>query len=94
MLRSFDLEKESLEEHNPFDFFLQPTACAIGSTYHTTLQATPCQLVFGRKMIHNIAFKANWDQIQKRKQDIINKSNKKKATVKFPMNIRLETKFY
>jgi hypothetical protein len=50
---------------------------AIRSTYHTTLQATPCQLVFGRDMIHNIAFRANWDQIQKRNQDIINKSNQK-----------------
>jgi hypothetical protein len=47
------------------------------STYHTTLQATPCQLVFGRDMIHNIAFKSNWDLIQKRNQDIINTSNQK-----------------
>jgi hypothetical protein len=31
--------------------------------------------MFGRDMIHNIAFRANWDQIQIRKQDIINKSN-------------------
>jgi hypothetical protein len=38
---------------------------------------TPCQLVFGRDMIHNIAFKANWNRFQKRKQDIIDKSNKK-----------------
>jgi hypothetical protein len=50
---------------------------AIRSTYHTTLQATSCQLVFDRDMIHNIAFRANWDQIQKRKQHIINKSNQK-----------------
>jgi hypothetical protein len=50
---------------------------AIRSTYHTTLQETPCQLVFGRDMIHNISFRANWDQIQKRKQDIINNSNQK-----------------
>jgi hypothetical protein len=50
---------------------------AIRSTYHTILQATPCQLVFGRDMIHNVAFRANWDQIQKRKQDIINKPNQK-----------------
>jgi hypothetical protein len=28
-------------------------------------------------MIHNIAFRANWDQIQERKQDIINNSNQK-----------------
>jgi hypothetical protein len=52
---------------------------AIRSTYHTTLQATSCQFVFGRDMIRNIAFRANWDQIQKRKQDIINKSNQKEV---------------
>jgi hypothetical protein len=59
MLRSFDLEKENLEEDNPFEYFLQSTAWAIRSTYHTALS---CQLVFGRD---NIACKANWDQIQK-----------------------------
>jgi hypothetical protein len=42
MLRSFDLgnNHENLEEDNPFDYFLQSTAWAIRSTYHTTLQAT------------------------------------------------------
>jgi hypothetical protein len=67
MIRSFDLENnhENLEqEDTPFDYFLKSTSWAIRSTYHTTLQATPCQLVFGRDMIHNIAFTANWNQIQ------------------------------
>jgi hypothetical protein len=50
---------------------------AIRSTYCITLQATPCQLVFGRDMIHKIAFRENWDRIKKRKKDIINKSNQK-----------------
>jgi hypothetical protein len=27
--------------------------------------------------MHNIAFRSNWDQIQKRKQEIINKSDQK-----------------
>jgi hypothetical protein len=45
---------------------------------------SPCQLVFGRDMIHNIAFRANWDQIQKRKQDIINKSNQKENKSQIP----------
>jgi hypothetical protein len=63
MLRSFDLEKENLEEDNPFDYFLQSTAWAIRSTYHTTLKATPCELEFGRDMIHNITFKADWNRI-------------------------------
>jgi hypothetical protein len=65
LLRSFDLENnhENLEQQEdyPFGYFLQSTAWEIRSTYHTTLQATPCQLVFGRHMIHNIAFRANWD---------------------------------
>jgi hypothetical protein len=67
MLRSFDLENEqnheNLEEKedDPFDYFLQSTAWAIRSNYHTKLQATTCQLVFGRGMTHNIAFRANWD---------------------------------
>jgi hypothetical protein len=65
ILRSFDLENnhENLKEQeaNPFENFLQSTAWAITSTYHTTLQAAPCQLMFTRHMIHNIAFRANWD---------------------------------
>jgi hypothetical protein len=47
------------------------------STYHTILQAKPCQLVFSRDMIHNIAFKENWNRIQKRKQGITQKSKSK-----------------
>jgi hypothetical protein len=83
MLRSFDLENshENLEEQedNLFDYFLQSTAWlpCYEKHNHKTLQATPCQLVFGRDMIHNIDFRANWDRIQKRKQDIINESNQK-----------------
>jgi hypothetical protein len=87
MLRSFDLENENNHENleekqdTPFDYFLLSTAWAIRSTYHTTLQATPCQLVFGRDMIHNIAFRVNWDWIKKRKQDIINKANQKENKI-------------
>jgi mRNA-degrading endonuclease RelE of RelBE toxin-antitoxin system len=33
--------------------------------------------MFGKDMIHNIDFRANWDRIQRRTQDIINKSNQK-----------------
>jgi hypothetical protein len=93
MLRSFDLENnhENLEEQedNPFDYFLQSTAWAIRSTYHTTLQARPCQLMFGRDMIHSIGFRANWDQIQKQKQHIINKSNQKENKSRIPYEYKV-----
>ena len=76
-LRTFELGKEELPEENPFEPFLTATAYAIRSTYHTTLQATPGQLVFGRDMILPIQFKANWASIALRKQKIINQSNAK-----------------
>jgi hypothetical protein len=65
MLRSFDLEnnheKFKTREYYPCFFFLQSTAWAIRSTYLSTLQATPFQLVFSRDMVHNNAFRTNWD---------------------------------
>jgi hypothetical protein len=59
MMSSFDLKKENLDEDITFDYFLHSAAWAIRSTYHTTIQATPCQFVFGKDMIHNFAFTAN-----------------------------------
>jgi predicted transposase YbfD/YdcC len=65
------------DEENASDYFLQFTACAIRNIYHITLQASPSQLVFGIDMIHNIELKANWNRIQKRKQDLNNMSDNK-----------------
>jgi hypothetical protein len=84
MLKSFNLEKQNLEEDNPFDYFFQSTAWDIRSTYHKTLQTSPCQLVFGRDMIHNIEFKDNWNRIQKRKLGLIDKSSSKENKSPIP----------
>jgi hypothetical protein len=48
------------------------------STFHTTLQASPGQLVFGRDMIHDIRFEANWDIIKNNKEKNIATSNERK----------------
>ena len=47
------------------------------STYHTTLQATPAQLVFGRDMILPISVQADWNRIKNRKQKEINRNNER-----------------
>ena len=77
MLRAFEVEERDLDPINPWDEFLQACAYGIRSTYHTTLQASPGQLVFGRDMIHDVRFQANWDRIKNNKQKIIEKSNKR-----------------
>ena len=74
-LRTFELEKHGLNENDLFKEFLTATAYAIRSTYHTTLQATPGQLIFGRDMILPIRLATNWARIAQRKQERINESN-------------------
>jgi hypothetical protein len=69
MLRAFELEDRELDTDDPLDEFLQACAFAIMSTLHTTLQASPGQLVFGRDMIHEIRFEANWDRIKSNKKN-------------------------
>jgi hypothetical protein len=66
-----------LDHNDPWNEFLQACAYAIRSTYHTILQASPGQLVFGRDMIHNVLFHANWDRIKTNKTKIIEQSNKR-----------------
>ena len=91
-LRTFELEKRELEDKEPFEPFLTATAYAIRSTYHTTLKATPGQLVFGRDMILPVLFKANWASIALRKQARINKSNTQENRKRIPHTYKVGDK--
>ena len=74
-LRTFELENQELDEHYPWTPFLSATVWAIRSTYHTVLDATPGQVVFGRDMILPIQFKTDWASIQLRRKEQIQKDN-------------------
>jgi hypothetical protein len=50
---------------------------AVRATYHTTLQATPMQLVFGCDAILNIKHITDWEHICQRKQECIIENNKR-----------------
>jgi hypothetical protein len=50
------------------------TAFAVQSTFHTPLQNTPGQLVFGCDMILNVKHEANWEYISAQEQNIILKN--------------------
>jgi hypothetical protein len=77
MLLPFELEERELDPDDPWNELLQACAFGIRSTFHTTLQASPGQLVFRRDMIHDIRFQANWDKIKHNTQTIIAASNKR-----------------
>ena len=74
-LRTFQLESQELSENDPWTPYLASVAWAVRSTYHTVLNATPGQLVFGRDMVLPIQFQADWARIKLRKQETIDKSN-------------------
>ncbi len=75
MIRTMQLQ--DMEEEDPIDGILAAVAFGIRATFHTTLEASPSQLVFGRDAILNIRHEANWKHIQMRKQNKINLNNAK-----------------
>jgi len=77
IIRTFELQDKYLDEEDPWAGILSAAAFALRSTYHTTLQASPGQLVFGRDMMLNIKHIANWKAIKERKQQIAKKNNER-----------------
>ena len=57
---------------------------AMNSTIHTTLDATPTQLVFGRDAFLPVSFKASWDYIGLRKRRLIDQNNKQENATRLP----------
>jgi hypothetical protein len=81
IIRTFELHDNYLDEDDPGQGILAATAFAIHATYHTTLQKSPGQLVFGRDMIFNVQHTAKWEYIRTRKQHLFQKNNKRKQKI-------------
>jgi transposase InsO family protein len=87
IIRTFELQKNYQDEKDPRKGMKDPsrkgilsaTAFAVGATYHTTLQKSPGQLIFGRDMIFNVKHTANWEYIRARKQKIIKKKESERG---------------
>ena len=75
IIRTFDVS--NIVNKNPWSGILAVTMFAVRATYHTILQASLMQLVFGRDAILNIKHVADWEHIRQRKQFRINHNNKR-----------------
>ena len=64
IIRTFDVS--NIVNNDPWTGILAATMFAV-STYHTTLQASPMQLLFGQDAILNIKHVADWEHIRQRK---------------------------
>ena len=58
IIRIFDVS--NIVNNDAWSGILAATMFAVRATYHTTLQASPMQLVFGQDSILNIKHVANW----------------------------------
>ena len=70
-----EVENLSFDELNPFDGIIANVAFALRATNHSTLQASPAQLCFGRDMIMRTEFVANWHFIRSRQTQRMLKDN-------------------
>ena len=84
MIRTFRVHDTDIDESDPWSGILSATMFATRATLHTTLQATPSQLVFGRDAILNVRHEANWKFIRDRKQKLIHENNRKENAKRIP----------
>ena len=75
MLRTSNLDMQDTVDAEMIDDFLVNAAWAIRSTYHTVLKLSPGTAVFGRDMLFDISYIADWTAIGQRRQLLVDQSN-------------------
>jgi hypothetical protein len=68
------------------DTFIDNAAWAICSTYHTVLKASPGAAIFGRDMLFNNLFVADWKQIEDYRQNQTDCSDKREINKRVDYN--------
>ena len=82
MLRTKNLQQYDFDALDPWNDILASVAWAIRSTHHSTLKASPAQLVFNRDMLLNVKFIADWEMIRLRKQEDVDKNNARENSLR------------
>ncbi|MCP4746662.1 MAG: hypothetical protein GY874_11075 [Desulfobacteraceae bacterium] len=75
MLRTSELDMAKTINDKMVDNFIVNTAWAVHSTHHTVLKSSPGAAIFGRDMLFDLPYLADWTAIGQRRQDIANKTN-------------------
>ena len=74
MLRTAEINMANSVKTSDIDVFLSDTAWAIRSIYHTVLKASPGAAIFGRDLLFDIPFIADWKKIGEHKQLVTNRN--------------------
>ncbi len=75
MLCTSELNMAESVKASEINVFLSDAAWAVRSTYHTVLKASPGAAIFGRDMLFDIPFIADWQKIGEYRQQLTDLSN-------------------
>jgi hypothetical protein len=75
MLRTSEHDMAERVKASDIDIFLSDAAWAVRSTYHTVLNASPGAAIFGRDMLFDIPFIADWQKIGECRQKLTDLNN-------------------
>ena len=84
MMCTRDFNMSETVEDSMIEDFLVDAAWAIRSTYHTVLKSTPGAAIFGRDMLFDIPYVADWNVIGKRRQDQVDSTNRREKNLVDP----------
>ncbi len=78
MLHTAEIDMADAVTPDDVDVFLDNAAWAICSTYHKVLKASPGAANFGRDMLFDILFVADWHKIGEHRQSLTDRGNQHK----------------
>jgi hypothetical protein len=78
MLHTAEIDMADSVIHNDVNVFLDNTAWAVHSTYHTVLEASPGAAIFRCDMLFDIPFVADLHKIREQRQSLTNHGNQRK----------------
>ena len=92
LLYTFEPQNNYLDKYDPWSGIPAATYFGAQISYHTTLQATPVQLVSLRDIMLNTPFVADWESIRRPKQLRIDKNNQTENENRKPHHYRVSEK--
>ena len=73
-VRAFNMDELELDPVDPWGEIMANIAWAVRSTYHTVIQASPGQTIFGRDMLFDLEHIPDWKSIRARRQAAIDRN--------------------
>ena len=92
MMRTRDLDMSETVKDTMIEDFLVDAAWAIRSTYHTVLKSTPGAAIFGRDMLFDIPYMADWNVTGKHRQELVESTNRRENKTRLPYDYAIGEK--